>query len=142
MHLSQRIKKFLIVGFSAALVNLLFMTFFVEIMGFKSFYLKNLANILAIEISILYNFVLSRRWTWSDAPLKQGKVLLAQVGSFHVAALMGIVLRVILFAAMEKWGLFYLVNVAFGIGVAAVINFFIYDKFVFKREVAYEGKSL
>ena len=42
---SSRIRKFLIVGVSAALVNFLFMILLVEVFGFKSFYLKNLANI-------------------------------------------------------------------------------------------------
>jgi putative flippase GtrA len=46
--------------------------------------------------------------------------------------LAGIVVRVILFAVFEKWGLFYLLNVAMGIGIGACIDFILYDKFVFK----------
>jgi len=53
--------------------------------------------------------------------------------SLNLALLTGIVLRVILFAVFEKWGLFCLPNVAIGIGIAAFINFILYDKVVFRR---------
>jgi putative flippase GtrA len=134
MRYNERISKFLIVGMSAAIVNFLLISFFIEIIGFKSYFLKNLANILAIEISAVYNFSISRLWTWKDAPRKQGKGLVAQFISFNLALLAGIVIRVISFAIFEKWGIFYLLNVAIGIGMAAGIDFILYDKLVFRRE--------
>ncbi len=134
MRYNERIRKFLIVGFSAVIVNFLLISFFVEILGFKGYFLKNLANILAIEMSAVYNFSISRLWTWKDAPKKQGKSLVGQFMSFNLALLAGIVLRVILFAAFEKWGVFYLLNVTIGIGIAAVIDFILYDKLVFRRK--------
>ena len=60
---------------------------------------------------------------------------------FNLAALTGISIRIILFAILEKWGVFYLLNVAFGIGLAATVDFIIYDKLVFKRP-AYEKQPL
>jgi putative flippase GtrA len=134
MRYNERIMKFLIVGCSAALVNFLLITMFIELFGFKGYFLKNLANLLAIEMSAVYNFSISRLWTWRDAPRKQGKSLLAQFVSFNLALLAGIVLRMILFAVLEKWGVFYLLNVAIGIGVAACLDFILYDKFVFRRK--------
>jgi dolichol-phosphate mannosyltransferase len=125
--------RFLIVGCSAAAVNFLLITIFVELLGFKSYFFKNLANILAIEMSAIYNFSISRVWTWKDAPRKQGRSLVGQFLYFNLVLLAGIVVRVILFAVLEKWGLFYLLNVAIGIGIAACIDFVLYDKFVFKR---------
>jgi putative flippase GtrA len=135
----ERIKRFLIVGFSAAAVNFLCISMMVELLGFRSFFLKNLANILAIEISAVYNFSISRVWTWKDSPRKQGKSLFAQFISFNLALLTGILVRVALFPILEKWGVFYLLNVAFGIGIAACIDFILYDKFVFKRGVNQQG---
>jgi putative flippase GtrA len=133
MRHNERIMKFLTVGCSAAIVNFLLITIFIELLGFNGYFLKNLANILAIEMSAVYNFSISRLWTWKDAPRKQGKSLLAQFISFNLALLAGIILRVILFAVFEKWGVFYLLNVAIGIGTAASINFILYDKLVFRR---------
>ena len=134
MRYNERIMKFLIVGCSAAIVNFLLITIFIELLGFKTYFLKNLANILAIEMSAIYNFSISRVWTWKDAPRRQGRSLAGQFIYFNLALLAGIVIRVILFAVFEKWGLFYLLNVAIGIGMAACIDFIFYDKFVFKRE--------
>ncbi len=133
MRYNERIMKFLIVGCSAAIVNFLLITIFIELLGFKTYFLRNLANILAIEMSAIYNFSISRVWTWKDALRKQGKSLVGQFIYFNLALLAGIVVRVILFAVFEKWGLFYLLNVAIGIGIAACIDFILYDKFVFKR---------
>ncbi len=134
MKYNDRLMKFLVVGCGAAVVNFLLVTIFIELFGFKGYFLKNFANILAIELSAVYNFLISRVWTWKDAPRKQGKGLVGQFISFNLVLLAGIVMRVVLFAVFEKWGLFYLLNVAIGIGIAACLNFILYDKFVFKRE--------
>ena len=133
MRLTERVKRFLIIGSSAAILNFLLMILFVEVFLFKSYFLKNVANVLSIEISIFYNFLLSRLWTWIDAPKKQGKSLILQFVSFNLAALTGITIRVIVFAVLEKWGVFYLLNVAFGIGLVAIVDFILYDKLVFRR---------
>ena len=134
MRYHERIKRFLIVGLSAAIVNFLIISLFIELLGFNSYFLKNLANLLAIEMSAVYNFCISRLWTWRDAPRKHGPNLVPQFLSFNLALLAGIVIRVILFAVLEKCGVFYLLNVALGIAVAAGIDFVLYDKLVFRRE--------
>jgi len=133
MRFTDRVKRFLIIGSSAAFVNFLLMILFVEVFWFKTYFLKNLANVLSIESSVFYNFVLSRLWTWIDAPKKQGKSLMVQFLSFNLAALTGMSMRVIVFAILEKWGVFYLLNVAFGIGLVATVDFILYDKLVFRR---------
>jgi putative flippase GtrA len=141
MRYNERIIKFLIAGGSAALVNLLLITIFIELLGFKSYFLKNLANILAIEMSVVYLFSINRLWTWKDTPQKQGRSLLGQFFSFNLAYLAGIVIKVILFAVFEKLGVFYLLNVAIGMGLAAGLDFILCDKFVFKRGLTPERSS-
>jgi putative flippase GtrA len=85
MTYNERIKKFFIAGVSAAAVNFMVISIFIEILGFRMYFLKNLANILAIEISALYNFLISRVWTWKDSPKRQGKSLVAQFLSYNIA---------------------------------------------------------
>jgi putative flippase GtrA len=133
MTYNVRIRKFLIVGISAAAMNFMVISIFIEILGFRTYFLKNLANILAIEICALYNFLVSRVWTWKDSPKRQGKSLVAQFLSFNMALLTGIALRIVLFPILERWGVFYLLNVTLGIGMAASIDFVLYDQFVFRR---------
>jgi len=59
--------------------------------------------------------------------------LIAQFISYNLAALTGIALRALLFPILEKSGVFYLFNVAIGIGMAATIDFILFDKLVFRR---------
>jgi dolichol-phosphate mannosyltransferase len=134
MRFSGKASKFLIVGASAALVNLSVMALFVEVLGFQTYFLKNLSNIFSIEVSIIFNFALSRAWTWGDAPLKKGRELAGQCASFHAANLFGLITRAILFAVLERAGVHYILNIILGIGVAASISFVLYDRLVFKTE--------
>ncbi len=133
MKSTGRIKRFLIVGMSAAFVNVSIMVLFVEGLGFKTYFLRNLANILSIEVSIIYNFMLSRSWTWSDTPSIKGRDLLGQCVSFHVANLTGLFLRVVLFAFLEKLAVYYVLNIMLGIVLAAFVSYILYDKIVFKK---------
>jgi len=125
--------KFIIVGSSAAFVNFVAMIFLVEALSFNTYLLKNIANVISIEVSVFYNFLLSRIWTWGDAPKKQGRGVVLQFISFNAAAAFGISLRVIIFAILDTFGVYYLLNVCLGIGIAAVVDFILYDKLIFKR---------
>ena len=133
MQFKERVKRFLIAGSSAAIINFALMILFVEALSFNTHVLKNIANAISIEVSVFYNFLLSRIWTWGDAPKRQGKGLVTQFISFNLAALTGILARIIIFAALDKLGVFYLINVFFGIGVVAIVDFILYDKLIFRR---------
>ena len=134
MQLNERLKRFIIVGSSAAIVNFAFMIFFVEALFFNTYLLKNIANLISIEVSVFFNYLLSRIWTWDDAPKRQGKGLISQFIYFNLVALTGIFVRLIIFAILDKLGVFYLVNVFCGIGIASILNFILYDKLIFERQ--------
>jgi dolichol-phosphate mannosyltransferase len=110
----------------------------VERWGFTSFVMENLANALSMELGILYNFVLSRHWTWKDAARKQGYELFKQLTSFHAVIGTTAVFRLILYPLLQLAGVHYLLNTLIGIGCAASINYFLYDKWIFKRKAKYE----
>ena len=135
MQLNERLKRFIIIGSSAAIVNFALMIIFVEALSFDTYVLKNIANAISIEVSVFYNFLLSRIWTWGDAPKRQGIGLVSQFIFFNLAASTGILIRVIIFAILDKIGLYYLINVFFGIGVASIVNFILYDKLIFRRVI-------
>lgn len=80
---------------------------------------------------MFYKFVLSRIWTWTDAPQKLGKGFILQFIAFNLAALASIMMRIIVFAILDKFGVFYLINVFLGIGMASAVSFTLYDKLVF-----------
>lgn len=127
-----RILKFGLVGGSAAVLNLVLMVLLVGVLGFNSYILKNLANLLAIIISTLYAFYVHRSVTWGD--VREGMVFNTekQLTFFITTAFFSIILRVLLFYLFDLIGLYYIINVILGIGLAACVNFVINDKVVFK----------
>jgi dolichol-phosphate mannosyltransferase len=134
VQLTERLKKFIVVGSSAAAVNFALMIFFVEVLSFQTYLLKNIANIISMETSVFYNFLLSRFWTWGDAPKKQGKRFILQFLSFNLAAIAGLSLRIVIFAVLDRFDVHYIVNVFIGAGTVAVMDFILYDKLVFRRK--------
>jgi len=87
-----------------------------------------------MELSVLYNFFLSRLYTWSDRPKETGYRLFLQILKFHGGIASTLLLRVALFAILQWVGIYFMYNAAIGIILAAVVNFFIYDTLVFKKE--------
>jgi putative flippase GtrA len=125
--------KFLLVSGSAVVINLLLLFLLVRYFGFGSKLGQNIANIIAMELSIIYNFFLSRSITFRDRQKETGKKLFIQVVKFHVTIGITIIFRIFLFAGLQALGMFYLLNSAIGIAIAAIFNFFVYDSLIFKK---------
>jgi dolichol-phosphate mannosyltransferase len=135
-YLSTRRKtigKFLIVSGSAVALNLLLLFLMVRYLGFSSSLMQNVANAVSMELSIIYNFFLSRAITWNDRIKEEGGRLFVQILQFHLAIGVTIVFRLFLFPALQHVGVPYLLNAAIGIALAALFNFFAYDAIVFKK---------
>lgn len=94
---SKRFLKFGTVGASGVGVNLVFLWLFADLLALHA----NLASALAIEVSIISNFLLNEVWTFSDR--KNGEVgLLGRALRFHMVSLLG---------AVIQWGIFVTCNV-------------------------------
>ena len=135
-YISRRkltIVKFLIVGGSAVALNLLLLYLMVRYLGLSTRLGENLANATSMELSIIYNFFMSRAITWADRPKESGRRLLIQMLKFHLAIGMTILFRLTLFPILQLFGVFYILNSVIGIAIAASINFVIYDTLVFKK---------
>ncbi len=128
------IGKFLIVSGSAVLLNLLLLYLMVNYLGFNSSWGQNVANVISMELSIIYNFFLSRSITWKDRYQEKGNKLFVQIIKFHVAIGITLLFRIGLFALLQRLGVQYLVNAAIGIAISALFNFLVYDALIFKKE--------
>lgn len=128
-----RMFKFFISGSSAAIINLGLLYILVAYFQFNTRFLENIANALSMEISIMYNFILSRFWTWNDAKKEYGPKLLVQCISFHLAVGFSIGIRLIMFPILQFFGVHYIINAIIGIGTAAVVNYILYDRIIFKK---------
>jgi putative flippase GtrA len=129
-----RVVRFCVVGGIAAVINLAVMYCFVTVMAFDTFVLRNIANVLSLVCGMSAAFILNRAWTWWDAKREAGTALVRQFLMFCSAATLGIALRIGSFGLIDYfWTISYLVNVTIGIGLAATIDFILYDHIVFIR---------
>ena len=133
MTVIQRVLWFILVGAVAAAVNLAAMVLCTSVLGEHEAWRRNLANVFAMAVGTTAAFLLNRRWTWEDSPKKAGKSLLYQYLLYCGSASAGVALRICLFAVLDALtSIHYLLNVVVGIGSAAVLDFFLYSKFVFR----------
>lgn len=128
------IGKFILVSGSAVVLNLLLLYVLVHYLGFDSQLRQNVANALAMEISIIYNFFLSWSITWKDRQREKGIRLFVQICKFHITIGITILFRLGLFALLQLTGIHYILNAAIGIGLSAVFNFIVYNAYVFKKK--------
>lgn len=90
---------------------------------------RNLANLLATEVSYLYGYGIHALFTWkAEPPSWRG------LGKFHLVSGFGFVLRSVTFALLDAWGVLpALVCLMVSIAVQLCTNFLGYERWVFAR---------
>lgn len=88
---------------------------------------RNLANVLATEVSYLYGYLVHALFTWNtNQPSWRGLV------KFHIVSGAGFVLRSVTFALLDSWAAFPpMANLVLSIGVQLCSNFWGYERWVF-----------
>ncbi len=89
---TTRFLKFCVVGASGVLVNMGCLTLFARLMGMNA----NLAAALAIEVSIVTNFLVNELWTFRDRRAEKGG-LFRRMWKFHLVSLVGAALQWMVF---------------------------------------------
>jgi len=131
--LQPKILKFLLGGGVAAALNLLLIFFLIEKLGFNTSLLRNIANLISIEISLIFSFFIYRMWVWTGGVWTFREVILRQLPLYHISAGAAVIIRVfILFPILDWLGVKYTVNTIIGVFLSASINYLISDQFVFK----------
>ena len=129
-----RVFKFLLGGGVAAVINLILMAYLVEYRGFDTPFLRNIANAISIEISLVASFFIYRIWVWTGGSWKLKEVLLRQITLYHISAGAAIVIRVfVIFPLLDWLKVNYNINTLVGVIVGATINYIISDRIVFKE---------
>ena len=126
---SKTFLKFLVVGISGVVVNLLSFTVLMH-MGLNKF----VASPVAIELSIITNFLLNNFWTFSKRDVND-KIHIRGL-KFNVVSLIALVASYstfLLLAATDPAGIPQ-VHQAIGIVPATVINYFLNSYWTFKDE--------
>ena len=124
-----------LMGILVALSQLAAITGLVELAGLTGVRGENIANVISIEVSILVGFFLHSRLTWQVGPRGRswglGRRLRALLG-FHGVTFLSAAVRVGLFYVLSLTGMGYRLNALIGIVVAVILNFFGYDRLVFR----------
>ncbi|MBD3563437.1 GtrA family protein, partial [Planktothrix sp. FACHB-1355] len=143
--LRNRILKFIIAGGVAATFNLLLMNCLIEFMGFDTPILRNVANVLSIEMSLLFSFFLYRILVWPGGNWTVREVWLRQLPLYHMSAGSAIIARIfIVFPILDSLLIDYRINTLVGVLINASLNYLISDKLVFKSQVKdskYQNKA-
>lgn len=127
----RRIVKFGLVGTWGFVVNMFFLWFFTETVGL--FYL--FSSLIAIEISLINNYVFNDLWTWRDRGKEGKKEYLKRMLQYHTTASAAMLTNIaILWVLTELADVYYLASNVFGILCGAVLNFFLNDRWTFKHK--------
>lgn len=118
--------KFSAVGSTGIAVQLLTLTLLLRFSGVH--YLA--ATALAVEASVLHNFIWHRRWTWADRNAGSATAMLVRFNLTNGAlSLFGNLL--FMWLLVGSAGLNARLANVITIGVCALANFFLSDRFVF-----------
>ncbi len=106
----------------------------IEWLGFETSLLRNVANIIAIELSLILSFFIYRLWVWTGGVWRISSVLFKQLPLYHLSAGTAVLLRVlVVFPLLDRLGVDYGINTIIGVLLSAIINYLISDRLVFKE---------
>ncbi len=124
-----RILKFAVVGLSGVIVNMGLLYLLTRFGGL--YYI--VSSVIAIEVSILTNFVLNDIWTWKDREKKSyWKRMLQYHISVGITAVLANWLLLIFFT--EAVGLHYMLANLIGISVGMLFNYTLNDLWTFRGQ--------
>lgn len=129
----QKIFKFILGGGVSAIINLLLIFLIIDKLGFDTPTLRNIANVISIEISLLASFFIYRIWVWPGGSWTLQEVLWRQIPLYHLSAGTSVIARIFLLFPLLDWlKINYVINTLVGILLSASLNYLISDRFVFK----------
>jgi dolichol-phosphate mannosyltransferase len=127
----KRVFKFGIVGLSGIVVNLGILYFLVEF----SYLDKALASPLAIEFSILNNFIWNDRWTFGTVKDRKVSSRWHRLAAFNLVSVGGGAINYGIFLILTGWvSIYYLIAQLIGILAAFAWNFLVNRRYTWTRK--------
>jgi dolichol-phosphate mannosyltransferase len=131
--LHSRLFRFLLGGGAATLLNLGLIILLIEHLGLETPFLRNAANAIAIELSLIFSFLIYRSWVWTGGEWTLRGLLLKQLPLYHVSTGAVLLARIFLVFPILDWlGIHYIANTFIGILLSATLNYLVNDRLVFK----------
>jgi len=116
------------VGASGVAVNMGLLYGLTEYMNFHYM----LSSVIAIEISIITNFVLNDLWTWND---RAKQIWIKRIIKYHFVSLGALIANwLVLVGLTEGFGLYYMLSNLIGICMGMIINYILNDLWTFREQ--------
>ena len=133
---SEEFIKFLAVGFSGVFVNLGVYIFLTRIMRVP----VELAPLVAIEVSIISNFLLNHYWTFTSRTTETS--FLKKLFRFHLAAgLAGVINYTVFLMLLKVFNMHDILSSIIGISLGALVNYFLNSYWTWKQIEADPGAA-
>lgn len=130
----NKIVRFLFCGGITAAFNVILIYILIEGLGLNTPVLRNFANVLAIEVSLIFTFFVYKIWVWSGGTWRLRDVLGREIPLFHISSGIAISLRSFMIFPIVDWlGVHYVINTLMGILIGSILNYFACDKIIFKK---------
>jgi dolichol-phosphate mannosyltransferase len=124
----KKLAKFLIVGGSGTLVNMFFLWILKDIIGLS---LAG-AGIIAIEISVMGNFILNNFWTFNSKFFTSHWAV--RFLKYQISVLIGIGINyAVLIILTQYFNVFYLISNLIGIALATMSNYLLSSRWAWKN---------
>lgn len=129
---AKKIYKFITVGFSSFIVNILGLYILVEIF----FIHPSIASLIAGEIAIIWGFSWNNTWTFGERTIRRPLKIMRKFFIFNLTVAIGVIFfqtgAIQLGTTLFGQNL-YLIYFLGGSALAIIWNFYIYDKVIWKR---------
>ena len=133
--IQSKVLRFLLCGAVTAAFNVVLIYALIEGLNLNTPVLRNLANVVALEISVIFSFFVYKAWVWSSSTWNYKEVIRREIPLFHLS--MGVAIAVrsfILFPIFDWLSIHYTINTLIGILLGSIINYLACERVVFKRK--------
>ncbi len=128
---AAKVIKYFIHGMLVALIQLIVLLLLVEGANLHTAYQLNTANLISVEVALLAGFFLHSLYTWHIRFTSAGDFV-KRLLEFHLITAVSIFTRIGSFYLLGILGVHYFISAIVGIIAVILINFFGYDRFVFR----------
>lgn len=134
--IDKKVIRYIFCGLITAVFNIVIIDLIIRFAQITSPLMENIANVIAIELSLIFTFFVYKTWVWTSEKWYWSDILKKEIPKFHITFGGSVLARIFLIFPLLNWlGINYQINTLIGIGIGAVVNYTISDKWVFSQKI-------
>ncbi|MGL6283533.1 MAG: GtrA family protein [Microcoleaceae cyanobacterium] len=133
--IDKKIVRYIFCGIITAIFNIVIIDLIIRFGHINSPFMKNIANAIAIELSLIFTFFVYKTWVWTVEKWHWLEILKKEIPKFHITFGGSVLARIFVIFPLLNWlGVNHQINTLIGIAIGAVVNYTISDKWVFAKK--------